>query len=175
MDNKIIDLAKKLNELAKRGEGGEKQNARLKLDALMIKHGLTIEQLEGLEIKRRKFFIDSDTEQTIFLQTVSKVLNKNDNRIYTPRDARTKRFIMVDVTDIQYIDIDAHFTFYKALYEKEQKMFLQAFIQAQKLFSNIQNGTVKPLTNEERAEQMRMLSMSQSITKATFNKQLNAV
>jgi hypothetical protein len=38
---KILDKAKKLKELADRGIGGEKENAKIMLDKYMIKHNIT--------------------------------------------------------------------------------------------------------------------------------------
>ncbi len=51
--DKALELARKLNELAKRGEGGEKINAESMLKKIMEKHGFTIDDIE----KKPKSFI----------------------------------------------------------------------------------------------------------------------
>jgi hypothetical protein len=174
MDNKIIELANKLLALARRGEGGEKQNAQLKLDALMTKHNITLAQLEGEETSKRKFYITSDTESTILVQVVAKVLNIKEIRFFTNRDERTKRFVDFYLTDAQFLDIDAHFTFYWAIFQKEQKVFVQAFVQSQKLFPNYNYEQTPEQTPEQKAKAMQVLQMAGAIPKATFHKQLNA-
>jgi hypothetical protein len=45
--NKILDKAKKLKELADRGIGGEKDNAKVMLEKWMLKHNITMNELEG--------------------------------------------------------------------------------------------------------------------------------
>jgi len=45
--SKIIDKAKKLKELADRGVGGEKENAKRMYDAYKKKHNITDEEVEG--------------------------------------------------------------------------------------------------------------------------------
>ena len=45
--SKYIELAKKLKALADRGIGGEKINAEKMLNALMKKHKISIEDIEG--------------------------------------------------------------------------------------------------------------------------------
>lgn len=42
---KILDKAKKLKELADRGVGGEKENAKLMLEKYMLKHNITESEL----------------------------------------------------------------------------------------------------------------------------------
>ena len=45
MRNSIISKAKKLKELAERGVGGEKENAKMMFDAYIKKHNITEEEL----------------------------------------------------------------------------------------------------------------------------------
>jgi hypothetical protein len=174
MDNKVFELAKKLNELAKRGEGGEKVNAQLKLNALMVKHNITLSQLEGVEITKRKFYINSDIESTILIQVVAKVLNMSQIKNYVNRDSRTRRFIAFELTDVQFIDVDAHFAFYWAIFLKEQDNFVHAFCQAQNLFSNVPKQKSQQ-TPEQKEELKRILKMSDSIQKMDFHRPLNTV
>ena len=46
---KILDKAKKLKELAERGVGGEKENAKSMLEKYMIKHEISDEEIYSYE------------------------------------------------------------------------------------------------------------------------------
>ena len=60
--NKILDKAKKLKELADRGIGGEKDNAKVMLEKWMLKHNITMNELEGHTISDSSYGNMSDEE-----------------------------------------------------------------------------------------------------------------
>lgn len=88
------------------------------------------------------------------MQIIYKVTNEKGG-IYGftwRRSGRTcKNLVGYDVTRAQKIEIDFLFDFYKRLYQKERKLFLQAFIQKHELFGSLKDGE-KPqeMPNDER-------------------------
>jgi hypothetical protein len=60
--NKILDKAKKLKELADRGIGGEKENAKVMLEKYMLKHNITMNEIQGHTINDSSYGNMSDEE-----------------------------------------------------------------------------------------------------------------
>ncbi len=62
-DKKIIlDKAKKIKELADKGVGGERENAKAMLNSFIKKHNLTLEEITGHEYKKSKYNQMSDEQ-----------------------------------------------------------------------------------------------------------------
>jgi len=72
VDDKIIELLKKINALAKRGVDGERENAAQRLEYLMGKYGVTFDMLEADTKKEREFVVLQD-QQKFFSQIVYSV------------------------------------------------------------------------------------------------------
>lgn len=62
----IIEKARKVLALVEQGVEGEAQAAKFALEALLKKHGLTIEDLKNEKRERREFSIKSRNEILIF-------------------------------------------------------------------------------------------------------------
>lgn len=59
---KILDKAKKLKELADRGVGGEKENAKTMLDSFMSKHDIKLNEIISHNYKGSKYKYMSDEQ-----------------------------------------------------------------------------------------------------------------
>lgn len=172
----IIDLLKKLKALADRGVGGEKENAQQMLQRLMDKHGISLEDIEG-EVKRRRDFFISDEQMKFFKQVVGSVVGRE--YVYKSRrgDRRKKKLIALDLTDADYIEIDAKFDFFWKAWEKDVLLFYKAFVQKNHLYSKPNDDEKeedddREYTAEEKAEFFRMAQMMAGMEKHNFQKQL---
>lgn len=169
MKDRYIELAKKLKALADKGVDGEKINAKIKLDRLMIEHGITKEDIDGVEIKLYWFNVKL-SDVSFFWQIVGNVTGTSRNR-YNNRLKRTKKG--VECTPAEAIEIDAKFKFYSSIYKKELKIFYSAFIQTNELYRKKEsddNDTDYELTEEDR----RIIEMAAGMKKHSFAKQLKA-
>lgn len=174
--SKIIELAKKLNELAKRGEGGERETAESMLKSLCKKHDISIEEIEGEAIK--EYYVKIKKEDfTLFHQIVRHVTQTA--KLYGEFDKKTisqyrlKGNYMVECTASEYVEIEAKNNFYQRLYKEEVKSFLGAFIMANDLYGG--TSSKSEFTDEELEKYMKQAALAKGITKGQFNKQLNAV
>ena len=164
---RTLDLARKLKELAERGEGGEKVNARKQLDKLLKKHTLTIEDLE-IETPSYYDFKVAEADMQLFSQVVSSVIGaKFEIRKYSNR----KNWYTVFCTNANVIEIDAKLSFYTALYQRELKSFMMAFVIKQELYPK--DAVPKDLTLEERKELLKAYELSKGITKESFLKSID--
>ncbi|MDD3875409.1 MAG: hypothetical protein PHT69_02195 [Bacteroidales bacterium] len=175
--SKIIELAKKLKALADRGEGGEKVNAENKLQQLMMKHGITTEEIEGEQQLDYFFNIKTIRERKLWMQVVALVNREIKKYGEFPSDIIEAKTLpgnyMIICTVAEYIEIQAMFDFYKNLYDQEEEIFYTAFLHTNNLLLPPKEGEeVAEYSKEERDHMFRAVSMAKNITKATYRKQL---
>jgi len=123
-DQNIIDLAKKLKALAEQGVGGEKENASAMLQRLMDKHGITIDSISN-DVKKRRWFTVKTTQLKFLRQVVSSVIGGDYSYFVHPN---VKSEIAFELTDAEYIEVEAKFDFYWRKYKEDMEIFYSAFI-----------------------------------------------
>lgn len=134
MDGKTIQRIKKLQALAERGVGGEKETAAKMLQRLLEKNGIsTLEELEKEEAEYFLFSYKGRHEIKLLKQCIYKVLGYSDNTEYY-RTRGTRQKIGIYCTKAQRIEIELEFEFYRNVFYEELSVFMDAFIQAQKIF-----------------------------------------
>lgn len=130
------DLMKKLYNLAQRGVGGEKISAQEKLNTLLEKNNMTLDDLQEDIPKINYFEYHSPYEKKLLCQIFYKVMGaSSDYQIYTPNSGEgkyTKLAIMC--TAAQKIEIDLDFDFYKRALDEEMEYLYQGFIQKMMIF-----------------------------------------
>lgn len=169
MDNKIIETAKKLKELAERGEGGEKHNAEYYLNKHLKKHNLTLEDILQDKKELRVFTIKNKNDLRFFTQVASSVLGD-----FTYKTL--KKIIGIELTASEFFEIEGKFDFYSKAYQKELEIFYAAFIQRNHLYKKPSDDDTKKefkeLTPEKKEELYRVLEMSNTIKHHKFNKEI---
>ena len=158
----IIEKLKKIKELAERGYAGEALVAREKLHMLLNKYGLTIEDLEDVQIHSYKFKYITVQERSIILQCISKVID-NPNLTYSHYKDKKKEFF-VKMSEWQYVEAEAMIHFHIKQFRKELKAQLKALTSAycskHQLFAESSEGGDSKLTPEEMA---RLIAAYQSL------------
>lgn len=177
-NNRAIELAKKLNELAKQGVGGEKTNAEKMLGDFLKKHSLTLNDIEGEKISDYFFFIEK-SDHGLFYQ-ILKHVNRN-LKLYGEfpekqiKDLKLQGNYYTSCTVAEFIEIKSKFHFYSILYKSELKVFFTAFIRANKLFVAVPESellSIKDLSPEKQEELLRAEEMGKAIRRESFRKQL---
>lgn len=175
MDDKIIELAKKLHALAERGVDGEKEAAAKMLDRMMKKHKLTMEMLIGSDVKEHKFKVLA-TDKKFFIQIVASIMGRNADLYSYVNEKGKYRNLTLNCTAADAVLVEAKFAFFKKAYEKEQAVFYRAFIQQNRLYTkpddNDEGEDDEPLTPEQKAELYRMAQMMQGMDRHIFTKQI---
>jgi len=173
--SKIIELAKKLKALSDKGVGGEKINAEAMLNALMKKHNITIEQIDGEEMIDY-FFNITKNEHPMWYQIVKhinysiKCYGEFPKKIM--KGHSLKGNYMITCTASEYIEIEAKYNFYTNLYKEELDVFFFAFCKANQLLIDNPNRKDKEMSLEDYNEWKRINNMAQEIKVGQFNKQL---
>jgi len=154
---RIIELAQKLKALSERGVGGERENAIDKLDRLMQRHKITFDDLETETRHLRTFRFRNRYDRDILIQIMFKVLNVRSMRISHDRGTRGMR--KIQVTDAEYLEITAMHEFYWKAFKREMKIFVDAFIQKNRLFPD-SAGPGKDISELSPREWDRLVKMS---------------
>ena len=171
MDDKLIQRIKKLQALAERGVGGEKETAERMLQRMLEKNGIhSLEELETDKYEYTLFSYKGEHELTLLQQCIYKVLtNAGDRSCYRTRGTRQK--IGIYCTKAQKIEIELEFEFYRNLFYEELKTFVTAFIQAQGIFPpDAPKGSLNRLNEKD----MKMVLMAQGIDKRTRAEMIEA-
>jgi len=119
----IKELMRKLNELAKRGEGGEADNARQKLINLMLKYDLDISEIDDLVEVRREIGYQNTNYSQILAHCIWDVKPNADIR-----ENKSRRKLLVILMATEYIEVMEKYKHYRKAFKEESKTFLKAFI-----------------------------------------------
>lgn len=166
MDEKTVQLIKKLQALAERGVGGEKVTAAEKLKKILERNGLqSIEELKGEEAEYFLFSYNGKHEIKLLKQCMYKVLGAAEKITYF-RTRGTRQKIGIYCTKAQKIEIELEFEFYRNVFYDELTNFMSAFIQAQSIFPKDAPINDKDLCDYTEEELYR-LQMAAGIKKKT--------
>lgn len=113
---------------------GEKTTAQKKLAKLLKDNGInSLDELQKEEYEYTIFSYNGKHEIKLLRQCMYKVMGaKSDRTAYKPYGRRQK--IGIYCTKAQKIEIELEFEFYRNVFYEELSTFMDAFIQAQKIF-----------------------------------------
>jgi len=144
--DRIKLLVTKVNELVKRGVDGEKQAAQKKLEKLLKKYGIDINDINNDDKHKRIFRIKNREDYlSILVQVIWDIVPRLDVV------QNTKRLeIYCNLTNEQYIEVKEKFESYWNLWFKEKEQFMLAFIIKNNLGVGKGNSSkdAKPMSKE---------------------------
>lgn len=159
IDDKKLELLKKLKALADRGVGGEKEGAQKKLEQLMKKYGVAEMDLSDETETDYDFKYKNEYELKILRQLFYKIVPDYRQKAYTYRCGKGSRSVFgIRCTKEQGVQIQIEYEFYRDLWKEEADFFLSAFIQKHRIFSTA-SGEVddSPMDNETKLRMMLMM------------------
>lgn len=163
MSEKKKELLKKLQALAERGVGGEKETAERKLRELMKKYGIDEINFSEDKLEEFEFKYSNPQEEQLIRQLFFRMFGKDwRSKSYTYRCGKGSRSIRgVECTEAEGLQLQIEYEFYKQLWQEEMGLFWSAFIQKHRIFSMRpeDTGSDKPMTPEKMEEIMRMSQM----------------
>lgn len=122
---KLIELAKKLREMALKGTPNERIVAKKKLDEISVKYKIDIEKLfYPITRKKRVFKLGSFLDEKDLI--VHSIIDTFPEAQITGNEQL--RQIHVLLSDAEYKEVNEKFCFYWDLYLKEREALLSAFI-----------------------------------------------
>lgn len=125
--DKIIEKLRKIKELADGGLRGEAITAKKKLEEGLSRHGLSLADLEDVKRSPRKFKYFYGAEKELILQIVMKELQLSSINYVS---YKKKKLISVELSDIEYLEVQAQVDFHVKQYRKELRKRMETFYQA---------------------------------------------
>lgn len=161
VDEKKLELMKKLQALAERGVGGEKAGAQQKLQELMDKYNITEADLSEDKLENYDFRYKTEWEAWLLCQLFFKIAP--DRRKYTYRYGRgSKSTYGITCTKAEELQLRVEYDFYRALWKEEQEFFFRAFIQKHRIFGIRKDGGGTTLSDEDWMRMQAMMSGMQN-------------
>lgn len=170
MSNKN-ELLLKLKELAKRGINGEKENATKLLHKLMKKYGISEEEIQEEEKKDVIITLKNQAEKRICRQILYAYF---DNMPIYKCSLRSRTQYCLEMTAAQEIEFKYLLSVYLDSFYEEQDIFINAFIQKNKIFPpNVETKYIEDMTPEEKGRSLRASFMAQGMEFTRIRKALN--
>lgn len=129
MDNKK-ELLLKLQELAKRGINGEKENADKLLKKLMKKYNISEDEINDEEINEVELELRDDIEERLASQILFAFFDSAP--LYKKWKKRVKYY--TKLTKSQEIEFRYMFSVYLEDFRKQELIFYRAFINKNRIF-----------------------------------------
>lgn len=159
IDEKKLELLKKLQALAERGVGGEKEGAQRKLEQLMKKYGIEDLDLTQEDEEDFDFKYKNEYEHKILRQLFYKIVPDYRKRTYYYKYGKGSRSTYgIRCTKAQGLQIQIEYDFFRDLWKEDVDFLLKAFIQKHRLFSTRSKDDIDE-SPMDRAEKMRMMAM----------------
>lgn len=167
IDQKIQDKLRKLQALAERGAGGERVNAARMLGKLLARHGLTVDDLADERREMRWFPAPTTFERRLACQILAKVCNTDDPPAYRNK-SRTKQ-IGIEVTPAEAIEFELHYDALRPALAAHFDEAFSAFVQVNRLFSDLPGAEPEPLLSER---DFRVMAMMAAVEPTVVNPRL---
>ena len=179
---KLIDLARRLRELARRGEGGEAVNAQEALDRHLTRHNLTMADLESEDREFRSIPILTDAPENhgmllfVTLMNTAKQSECQPGVFMVLEEGKKKRVRSVGalLTPGEYAEWTAKANLYWPLLQDELQVFLRAFVGANNLWALEARERTEPLTAKEIENLRRSQNMEHSVDRRQYRRQLGS-
>ena len=176
-----IELIKKLKSLAddSRGNDNERQSAETRLNELMLKYNIKIEDIIADEPKERFIPFDTEYEQRLIHQIVYK-LWKHEKPImsYTNKKKKFNReHLILNLTDAEFIEFEYLYDTYRRDFKKEMDIFYLAFISKNRIYPELTDEEREKVDNEpdpiSRGDRIRASMMAEGIQTSQIRKRLD--
>lgn len=134
---RIKQLAQKVLRLKEAGRAGEADAAENRLDHLIDKYDLDLNELRAEDEPREDHVWTYKTkwDKKILHQTIASIVGK-ERAIYRIKKGNSNRYrqaFCVACTDAEAVDISERYEYYKDLWREEMRGFMSAFIQKHEL------------------------------------------
>lgn len=164
IDQKKMDLIKKLRALAERGVGGEKEGAQKTLERLMKKYNIQEADLSEDVEEDHDFRYRNEYEKLLLRQLFYKIVPEYKEKVYKYRSGRgSKTTIGVTCTKAQALQIQIEYDFYRALWKEEVDFFMDAFIQKHRIFREPTEGGETDEGKMSKQDLFRMVAMMEGM------------
>lgn len=183
--DEALDKIRKVYELANRGEGGERESAKARLDELIKKYGITLEELDSEAETTHFYHLHGNRNHELFTQVAATrgctrfvFIGPQDNNKLSkklkdmtsygrPRGAN----VVFVCSPLKFIEITTAYEVYQNSFDEHYEAFFYAFLAENDLFYGESDGS-REITDKERKMLGRAQMMMLGIERAEVHRQL---
>lgn len=171
IDEKKMELLKKLQALAERGERGERSAAKRQLERLMNKYNIQETDLTDEIVSMHWFKTRGKYEKQLLAQLVDKIARGRTTYRHTYGPGQRTE-TGVECTKAEALQIQIELEFYARQFEKEVNLFFRAFIQKHEIYNDEPPAEHQRAAPLSMAEIRRMSAMINGMEDATMRKMI---
>ena len=173
----IKSKIQKLLELSERGEEHEAEVAKAKLEELLKKNNLTLEDISSVERKERVFRYKAEEELKLLIHIIISYVGSKSEMYKAATYNQQAKMLFINLSDIEYVDIKNLFNFHVSEYKKEKKAILEslpyAYLRRQQIFDASPSDNPSPeLTEEQLKILKKVISLAGQMDVNSYLKQL---
>ena len=122
--NKIIELAKKINALAEKGKGGERNAAKEKLERICQKYNISESELSISDVTKNYYIVINDSnERELLINVCCMILDVPGFKWKEKNNC-----ICIHITQPEYENINNAFEYYRDMYNDYKRYLMQGII-----------------------------------------------
>ena len=168
----IVQRILNLQKLVEQGEGGEAENARLAIEKIVRRYGLSLDEILADEKPEvHTWTVKTTREKHLFIQCLGVVKDT-----WQPETLEKGRLIGAKLTKLEYAELSAMYDFHRSNMEREYKEMISTFETAY-----IGKHSIYPAhgRDEHQGKDMsiekarRILAMMQAMDSKEYRKQLH--
>lgn len=172
----IVQRIINLQKLVEQGVGGEAENARIAIERIVAKYGLSLDEI--LADDKPEFHVwtvKNKRERSLFIQCLGVVVESWQP---TTRERRNK--IGADLTKLQFAELSAMFDFHRANMDHEwnamSKNFFTAYVSKHDIYPITGRDENRSEGNSKlsREDILRIIAMQRGMEDKQYRKQLKA-
>lgn len=171
MDEKTLELLKKIKALAERGDRGERKAAQRQLERLMKKYNVLEADLSDEILSIHWFKFKNKYDRQLLVQVAYKIAPDRDAFEHTMgKGKRTE--VGVKCTKAEALQIQIEYEFYQRLLKEDMDFFFRAFIHKHEIFNHNPPPTDRAAPKLTREELFRMGAMMNGMQDRTLHKMI---
>ena len=183
----IIDRIRKVKRLAENGVDGEKDSARLRVEELMKRYGITDADLEEEKEVLFTYYVEGMFCWDLFKQIAGVKYNlrkfrylpkahlsKGDREAIKVIAEGKKHNILISCTAAQFVELTAEYEIFQRGLTEQADAFFYAFLSRNRLLAEATEEESRELSEKERKMVRNAILMSQGIEKVETHKLIEA-
>ena len=131
---RLLQKIKRVQALAERGVGGEKDSAAALLEMLMARYDITEADISAEREELAWFRYKTELERRLLCQIIYSITGKVASGCVGAHSGRKRKQVGVHCTAAERLEIEISFEFYNAALQQELERFYSAFLHKNGIF-----------------------------------------
>lgn len=155
---RLLQKIKRVQALAERGVGGERDSAAALLETLMARYDITEADISAEREELAWFRYKTELERRLLCQIIYSITGKAASGCVGANTGRTRKKVGIECTAAERLEIEISFEFFNAAMGAELERFYTAFINKNGIFPPPEKAGLAPEPEEMSKEEIMKLA-----------------